>query len=167
MKISEAQRLRNARYHAKNRDRIKARKHAYYAARPEQRALEQAAYYAANKERIGSYRSVNKEKLSRYFSDYRKRNRIAIRAKVARYRAACLLATPKWANHFFIEEIYDLAMRRTAMTGFDWHVDHIVPLQSKSVCGLHVEHNLQVIPAALNFSKGNHRWPDMSERMTS
>jgi len=69
--------------------------------------------------------------------------------------------TPKWANQFFIQEIYDLAQLRTKATGFKWHVDHIVPLQSKLVCGLHVEHNLQVIPAIKNCSKGNHYWPDM------
>ncbi|CAB5178539.1 hypothetical protein UFOVP158_10 [uncultured Caudovirales phage] len=28
-------------------------------------------------------------------------------------------------------------------------------------CGLHVENNLQVIPAESNIKKGNHFWPDM------
>ncbi len=69
-------------------------------------------------------------------------------------------STPRWANQFFIEDIYDLAHLRTKATGFKWHVDHIVPLRSKTVCGLHVEHNLQVIPASLNQSKGNRHWPN-------
>jgi len=30
-----------------------------------------------------------------------------------------------------------------------------------NVCGLHVEHNLQVIPRSVNQSKNNRRWPDM------
>lgn len=82
-------------------------------------------------------------------------------AKQAKRRAAKKQATPAWANDFFIEEAYALAKLRTEMTGFEWHVDHIVPLKSPKVCGLHVEFNLQVIPGKLNQSKNNRVWPDM------
>lgn len=68
---------------------------------------------------------------------------------------------PAWANKFFIEEIYELARRRTEITGFPWHVDHIVPLKSELVCGLHVQSNLRVIPAVENHKKKNYFWPDM------
>ena len=53
------------------------------------------------------------------------------------------------------------AMQRTKAIGFQWHVDHIVPLQSPIVCGLHTIENLQVIPGALNLAKGNRMWPQM------
>lgn len=76
-------------------------------------------------------------------------------AYVNNRRARKLQATPLWANTFFIEEIYHLATLRTKLSGFAWEVDHIVPLQGKRVCGLHVENNLQVIPASKNRSKGN------------
>ena len=72
-----------------------------------------------------------------------------------------LQATPDWANEFFISEAYHIAKVRTRHFGFKWHVDHIVPLRSKAVCGLHVESNLQVIPAVENMKKGNRQWPDM------
>ena len=86
-----------------------------------------------------------------------------VNAASARRHAKKLNATPKWANHFVIEEAYDLAQRRTKATGFKWHVDHIVPLQSTFVCGLHVENNLRVIPAVVNVEKSNRHWPDMPE----
>ena len=92
------------------------------------------------------------------------RRRICKNACQKRREAAKLKAHPKWANDFFIEEAYDLAARRSMMKSgghAKWHVDHIVPLRSKVVCGLHVHNNLRVVPAAQNRAKGNRFWPDM------
>ena len=64
-------------------------------------------------------------------------------------------ATPRWADLRAIYEVYLLCQETTRNTGILHHVDHIVPLRGKSVCGLHVAWNLQVIPAADNLKKGN------------
>ena len=82
-------------------------------------------------------------------------------AKEGKRRAYKLQATPAWANDFFIKEAYHLASLRTKLLGFRWHVDHIIPLKSHIVCGLHWERNLQVIPFLDNLSKGNRHWTDM------
>lgn len=70
------------------------------------------------------------------------------RAWYAKRRALKLRATPAWANEEKIKKIY-------AECPKGHHVDHIVPLQGRKVCGLHVEDNLQYLPAAENIRKSN------------
>ena len=93
---------------------------------------------------------------------WRRANGDVLAAARVRRRAAEIKATPAWANSFFIREAYALAALRTKMSGFAWHVDHIVPLRSRLVCGLHVESNLQVVPAVTNLTKSNRFWPHQS-----
>jgi hypothetical protein len=95
--------------------------------------------------------------------EWRQGNRAYDAFRSSTRRAARKQATPKWANSFFIEEAYRLAALRTAATGIEWHVDHIVPLQSRLVCGLHCEQNLAVRTAVENYAKGNRWWPAMPE----
>ena len=73
----------------------------------------------------------------------------------AAYRAKVLLATPRWAEYDAMSIVYSKA----AELGL--HVDHVVPLKSDVVCGLHVHANLQLLDKSLNSSKNNRSWPDM------
>ena len=70
-------------------------------------------------------------------------------------------ALPKWANVFFMQEVYHLARLRTKALRVPHEVDHIVPILGKTVCGLHCEANLQVLPKSENRAKGRYHWPDM------
>lgn len=97
----------------------------------------------------------NAEKNKLIKAEWAKNNPAIEAAKQARRRARKVSATPPWANHFFISQAYELAQIRTKQFGFEWHVDHIIPLQGEVVCGLHVETNLQVIPGKQNIMKSN------------
>lgn len=90
----------------------------------------------------------------------KRRSHIVV-ANTTRYRARKLKALAAWANQTAIRNIYKIAKQQTLITGIIHTVDHIVPLRSKFVCGLHCESNLQVLPKIVNSQKGNRYWPDM------
>lgn len=89
--------------------------------------------------------------------NWRKNNPEKNVAKTAKRNAAKLQRTPVWLNagHWLeIASIYELCSAWRGI-GFDYHVDHIIPLQGKSVSGMHVPWNLQILNAKENISKGN------------
>lgn len=82
-------------------------------------------------------------------------NRGYYNAKTAKRWAAKLERTVAWADLEAINDKYTTARYLTELTGEQYHVDHIVPLQGATVSGLHVEYNLRVVTAKENLSKGN------------
>lgn len=64
-------------------------------------------------------------------------------------------ATPPWFTESMQKEMKEIY--ETCPEGFN--VDHIVPLDSKIVCGLHVPWNLQHMTFKANMTKSNKWWP--------
>lgn len=85
----------------------------------------------------------------------------AMLAKGSARRARLMAAIPVWANLDVVRQFYEAARICSRSTGQVWHVDHVVPLKHRLVCGLHCEFNLQLLPMRDNVAKGNRYWPDM------
>ena len=88
---------------------------------------------------------------------YRSLNTQALdNAGSAKRRGIKLKATPAWLTKEHkesIKDFYRLSAFLSRTTGTSHNVDHIVPLQGKTVCGLHVPWNMQVITAEENQKK--------------
>jgi hypothetical protein len=113
------------------------------------------------KERVTQWRELNREKFREILRAWKKDNRGKVNADKAKYYAAKIQAIPKWADLKAIAEIYKDCQFVSYVTGDQYHVDHIVPLRSPLVCGLHCEANLRVLPGLENSLKSNLHWPDM------
>jgi hypothetical protein len=111
----------------------------------------------ANAARLKHQRS-NREDYRRRNSEYDKAHKPQRAAREAYRRAMKLKATPSWLTDEHIKQMESLYIKRDELRledGIIYHVDHVVPLISETVCGLHVPWNLQVITASDNLTKGN------------
>ena len=134
-------------WYLRNREVVKARAKAWAEANPDK-----------VKEKSDRYREKNREAHNTYNRAWFAENSDKRAAYQAKRKATILQRTPRWLtedDHWMIEQAYDLAKARTEMLGFEWHVDHVVPLQGKQVSGLHTPSNLAVIPGAENCRKNS------------
>ena len=113
------------------------------------------SYYYAHLEQGREYRRARREEKARYNARYRSENAHIIAAARARRHAAQKRATPSWADRRGINNVYRQAAEATRVTGVSHEVDHIVPMSSSLVCGLHVPWNLRVLTKVQNRAKGN------------
>ena len=150
--INEACRKYKRKYFLKNKDEINKTRRELYKENPENRV----AWSVNNPDKTRQYKRKWKEnnKHNLVTGDFARRTRMKC-------------ATPKWLtdfDKFLINEIYRLASDRTMKLKIQFQVDHIVPIMSELVCGLHCPDNLQIIPYYENYKKGNRYWPNMPEK---
>lgn len=187
-KVNEIARASRQRNHDTVRERQRAANAAAYRADPAKYRARQAEFRRQHPERAAEIQrkaaAKRKDKLADYLVGYYEANKDTIKARsAARYRekraelrpavaervmrrnARKRQAVPAWADPMAMRRFYEEAKRLTDQTGREHQVDHIVPLQSKWVCGLHVEHNLRVLERRHNQSKGNRVWPDCPDHL--
>lgn len=91
-------------------------------------------------------------------AEYAKKHPEKYAMKTRTRKAKKLQRTPKWLSEHDLKVIngfYSISAMLTRENKEPWHVDHIIPLQGKTVSGLHVPWNLQVMLGKENSSKGN------------
>lgn len=64
-----------------------------------------------------------------------------------------------WSEDFNEAQRVEFVYRKAREWGME--VDHVVPRNGRTVCGLHAWHNLQLLTKAENIRKLNRRWPEM------
>jgi hypothetical protein len=127
----------------KNKEKYAQRKAAYRVANIEKYRLKDKMYAETHSE---------KRKESQLKARIKRRDNGKQALDAAKKRTRKLNATPKWHtewDEFFMEELYHIAKLRKM------HVDHIVPLKGKLVCGLHTPANLQLLTPYENMMKKN------------
>lgn len=134
-------------YYLKNRAEVKKRALEWQKNNPESVKLF-AAKYRKN------YAKIRKEKDRLY-----RKNNLAKHASYQKNRETIKIkASPSWLTkeqYKEMEEFYFLAKELAWLSEEPLEVDHIVPIKGKTVCGLHVPWNLQILPKSLNRSKSN------------
>lgn len=145
-----------------NRD--KTRKDGYHcyckacAKESKQNAYAKKKDYYAQKSK--EWKEKNPEKVLASAKKGRIKHKARRRADWMHYNTTKLNACPEWLTteqRKEIENIYKFAkfMEELSFNCISYHVDHVIPLRGKTVCGLHVPWNLQILQAKDNLSKGN------------
>jgi len=137
-------------------------KRQYSLKNREKERLRFKKYREENKEKVAAsrkkWRDENKEYQYALSSAWAKENRGRYNYLHAKRRAIKMSATPKWLSeedYKLIADYYIMAKDLEKVFPWKQHVDHIIPLQGKNVCGLHTPNNLQILSVWQNQSKNN------------
>jgi len=122
------------------------------------------AWYQDNRDQvIAAAKTTPLDKKAQYKRDWKERNTVWVRADTKARRRKHRKAVPPWTTNKHkaeIRQLYQIAITMTRTTGEQYVVDHIYPLRSDVVCGLHIPWNLRVITQQENSRKSNALPPD-------
>lgn len=158
----DCERKQNKEHYSRNRQKILDQKKQRRIDDPDKFLRKDRTYRELYPERVAGstkkWREANPDKVKAAAKRYYEENKYKYNQYDSSRRKAFVRATPSWLTpdqRALIENLYKFRANVSGVVGREYHVDHIVPLQSEIVCGLHVPWNLQVIPAKDNLSKSN------------
>jgi hypothetical protein len=153
----------NEKWNKANKEKRRKHQEKYRNTHPDRIKKSQEKYKETNslgfQKARKKWEGKNKDKLRESKRKWRLLNKGRVNSWCAKRRAFKKQAIPPWANKKSIEQVYKKAAELTKKTGIKHEVDHIYPLQSKYMCGLHVETNLQILTREQNRAKSNRIWP--------
>ncbi len=159
----ERERLRGRVYFSRNKEKIAKKSKARYLRDPEKaRAAGRASFWKdpeTNRRRNREYHRARAEEMRAKWKIWASGNKERLRFLGSQRRCAELQATPPWADLSAIQQIYRKARALELLDGIKRHVDHKIPIKGRTVCGLHVQTNLQILTAKENLQKFI-SWPD-------
>ena len=127
--------------------------------RTEHRKKYEKQYYKDNRikkqQQAKEYYIKNKEKIKQYYNQWRKANPEKCVLLSSEYLKRKTLSIPLWYEADKIKQLYLKRDELSELWGIQLHVDHIIPLCGKNVCGLHCWDNLQLLEASINLRKYN------------
>lgn len=130
--VAKREKLRGASYYAKNKDDIQKKRAKYYIDNPDK-----------------------KEKRNQRIRDNYSGNTEYHVEKSSRRRRNIKQATPSWYDEKAMIRLRKIRNIMKKAHNVSFHLDHIVPINGKNVCGLHWHGNIQIITSCENLKKSN------------